>query len=78
MLTWVIVKARIACDDENNCPAGPALRGQPRGAAYPTYPVGRFATPLVEVLKHLEKRCPATCCLQRWLAAVRTAPFLPA
>ena len=44
MLTWVIVKARVdsslnlyehcvACDNENNCcPAGPALRGQPCGA----------------------------------------------
>ena len=44
MLTWVIVKARIdsslnlyehcvACDNENNCcPAGPSLRGQPYGA----------------------------------------------
>ena len=39
MLTWVMVKARIdssrnlyehcvACDDENNCPAGPTLRGR--------------------------------------------------
>ena len=48
MLTWMIVKARIdsslnlyehcvACDDENNCPAGPALRGKPCGAAYPAY-----------------------------------------
>ena len=45
MLTWVIVKTKIdsslnlyehcvAGDDENNCPAGPALRGQPCGAAY--------------------------------------------
>ena len=43
MLTCVIVKARIdsslnlyehcvACGDENNCPAGRALRGQPCGA----------------------------------------------
>ena len=49
MLTWVIVKTRIdsslnlyehcvACDDENNCPVGSALRGQPCGAAYHAYP----------------------------------------
>ena len=53
MLTWVIVKARIdsslnlyehcvACDDENNCPAepalqGPTLRGQPCRVAYTAY-----------------------------------------
>ena len=71
MLTWVIVKARIdsslnlyeycvACDNENNCPAGPALWGQPCGAAYPAnHAFDLRCTPLVEVLKHLEKRCTA-------------------
>ena len=81
MLTWVIVKARIdsslnlyehcvACDDENNCPAGPTLGGGPtlRGRL-PRLPCVRLrCTPLVEVLKHLERRCTATFCLQRWLA----------
>ena len=82
MLTWVIVKTRIdsslslyehcvACDNENNCPAGPTLRGRlPR---LPCFDVR--CTPLVEVLKHLEKRCTASFCLQRWPAAVRPAPF---
>ena len=83
MLTWVIVKTRIdsslnlykhcvACDDKNNCcPAGPTLRG-----SLPPLPCIRLALyTLFEVLKHLEKRCTATFCLQRWPAAVHTAPF---
>ena len=77
MLNWVIVKAGIdgslnlyehcvACDDENNCLAGPALRGQPCGAAYVAYLAFDLrCTPLFEVLKHLEKRFTATFCLQR-------------
>ena len=80
MLTWVIVKARVdsslnlyehcmACDNENNCPAGPTLRDQPCEAADPAYPVFNLrCTPLVKVLQHLEKRCTATFCLQRWQA----------
>ena len=93
MLTWVIVKTRIdsslnlyehcvACDDENNCPAGPALRSQPCvanaacGPAYPADPGFNLrCTSFFEVLKHLEKRYTATSCRQRWPAAVRTAPF---
>ena len=82
MWTLVIVKTRIdrslnlyehcvACDDESNCPAGPA-----RGAAYLAYTVFDLrCTPLFEVLKHFETRCTTTFCLQRWPAAVRTAPF---
>jgi len=76
MLTLVIVKTRIdsslnlyehcvACGDENNCRA---LRGQPCGAAYPLTCFDLRCTPLVEVLKHLEKRCTSTFCLQRWPA----------
>ena len=85
MLTWVIVKTRldsslnayehcVACDDENNCPRGPALRGQPSALSpYPAFDLR--CTPLFEVLKHFEKQCTATFCLHRWPAAVRTAPF---
>ena len=83
MLTWLIVKTRIdsslnfdehcvACDrDENNC-CRRALPGQPCGAAYPAFDLR--CTPLFEVLKHLEKRCTATFCLQRWPAH---GAFLP-
>ena len=56
----------VACDDENNypagpalrglpcgaSPAGPALRGQPCGAAYPAYPAFDLrCTPLFEGVK---------------------------
>ena len=75
MLTCVIVKASIdsslnlyehcvACDDENNCPAGRALRG-----------FDLRCTPLVKVLKYLEKRCTATVCLQRWPAQCARSLF---
>ena len=67
MLNWLVVKTRIdsslnlyehcvACDDENNCPAWGRL---------PRLPCFYLrCTPLVEVLKHLEMRCTATCCLR--------------
>ena len=71
----------VACDNENNCcPAVPALRGgQPCGATLrgrlPCLPCIRFAlyTAILGV-KTPRKRC--TCfCLQRWPAAMRTAPW---
>ena len=82
MLTWVIVKTRIdsaislyehcvACDDENNCPAGPALRGR-----LPPLTMLRLAlytacrgvkTPRKAVYSHILSPKMAN--------AVRTAPF---
>ena len=71
----------VACDNENNCcPAVPALWGanpaeQPCGAAYPVYPAFDLrCTPLFEVLEHLESGVQPVFSLQRWPAAMRTAP----
>ena len=95
MLTWVIVKTRIdsslkayehsvACDNENNCPAGPALRGQPCGAAYPRLPCFDLrCTPLVDSLVGGVKTPPSKGGVQPHLVSKdgqRTAhgAFLPA
>ena len=78
MLTWVIVKTRInsslnlyehceACDDENNCPAGPARRASPvlRFALYTA--CRAVKTPRKAVYSHILS--------PKMASAVRTAPF---
>ena len=88
MLTWVIVKARVdsslnvyehcvACDDENSCPAGPALRGQPCGAN-PAGPLTRLRLALYTAcrgVKTPQKAVYSHILSPKMASAVHTASF---